>query len=64
MVFAITLKGKNKYTTKWPDLETEVKTWLTDHTNNTVSMSTRSEKIANTHTVSLILLGCDTFFVL
>jgi hypothetical protein len=46
MLFTVTWKQKNKNTTKWSDLEAEVKTWITDHTNNFVSVSTRSEKIA------------------
>ena len=46
MLFTVTLKEINKHTTKWPDLEVEVKTWIIDHTNNTVSVSTRSEKMA------------------
>jgi len=46
MLCTVSLKEMNKHTTKWLDLEVEVKTWITDHTNNTVSVSTRSKKPA------------------
>jgi hypothetical protein len=46
MLITVTLKEMNKHTTKCPDLEVEVNSWITDHTNNSVSVSTRSEKMA------------------
>jgi hypothetical protein len=54
-------KNKHSFCThivKWPDLEAEVKNWITDYRNSGISLSTKIMFEARTwHMASLILLG-------